>query len=372
MIPTLATTGETIAFGGRALGDAEPKYLNTTTTPVYTKGRYLFALNVARRAAAKEDTAIVVEGYLDCIALHQAGFTNAVAALGTAFTPEQAHELRKVAARAILCFDADPAGVEAALKSIEMLTAEGVSAWALRIPEGKDPDEFIRRNGAEAFRALLDKPIAAPVDLGVDLHLRRGDRFVAQRAERLGAVAADELVGILALRDAQRPRAHTLGGQHFDRLERRLDAGGVGGEAEDRARRDLAQLVRLLGCERGAERRDRVGEPGLVQRDAVEVARDDDRGIFLRCRAARDVEREQIAALGVDRGRRRIEVLRLRVAERAAAERDRLAGRRQRRDHQPPAVEVVEPAALAGLEQPGFRRQREVDVVAPQLADQPV
>ncbi len=151
MIPTFATTGETIAFGGRALGDQEPKYLNTSTTPVYTKGRYLYALNVARRAAAKDDSVIVVEGYLDCIALHQAGFTNAVAALGTAFTPEQARELRKVASRAILCFDADAAGVEAALKSIEMLAAEGVTAWALRIPDGKDPDEFVRRNGADAF-----------------------------------------------------------------------------------------------------------------------------------------------------------------------------------------------------------------------------
>ncbi|HWT06637.1 MAG TPA: DNA primase [Xanthomonadales bacterium] len=174
MIPTFATTGETIAFGGRALTGQEPKYMNTATTPVYTKGRYLYALNVARRAAAKDDSAIVVEGYLDCIALHQAGFTNAVAVLGTAFTPDQARELRKVASRAVLCFDADAAGVEAALKSIETLTAEGVTASALRIPDGKDPDEFIRRNGADAFRALLAKPIAATqmkIDAEID---RRG------------------------------------------------------------------------------------------------------------------------------------------------------------------------------------------------------
>ncbi|MEA2663799.1 MAG: primase [Candidatus Eremiobacteraeota bacterium] len=176
MIPTFATTGETIAFGGRALGDAEPKYLNTATTPVYTKGRYLYALNAARRAAAKEDTLIVVEGYLDCVALHQAGFPNAVAALGTAFTPEQAREVRKVAGRALLCYDADAAGVEAALKSIEVLSAEGVSAWALRIPEGKDPDEFVRRNGADAFRALLAKPVAA-TQVKIDAEIeRRGNR----------------------------------------------------------------------------------------------------------------------------------------------------------------------------------------------------
>ncbi len=197
MVPTFATTGETIAFGGRALGSEEPKYINTTTTPVYTKGRYLYALNVARRAAAKEDSAIVVEGYLDCIALHQAGFANAVAVLGTSFTPEQARELRKVASRAVLCFDADAAGVEAALKSIETLTAEGVAASALRIPDGKDPDEFIRRNGADAFRALLAKPIAATqVKIDAEIDRRGGTlegaslaRWAEETIRRLSAPA---------------------------------------------------------------------------------------------------------------------------------------------------------------------------------------
>ncbi len=184
MIPTFATTGETIAFGGRALGDAEPKYLNTATTPVYTKGRYLYALNVARRAAAREDALIVVEGYLDCIALHQAGFPNTVAALGTAFTPEQARELRKVASQALLCFDADAAGAEAMLKSIDVLAAEGVSAWAVRVPEGKDPDEFVRRNGAQAFGALLERPVPATqvkLDAEIDRRGNRSERGVLAR-----------------------------------------------------------------------------------------------------------------------------------------------------------------------------------------------
>jgi len=172
MIPTLANTGETIAFGGRALGDAEPKYLNTATTPVYTKGRFLFALNVARRAAAREDTVIVVEGYLDCIALHQAGFPNTVAALGTAFTAEQAREIARVASRALLCFDADAAGVDATLKSIDALSAEGVAAFAVRIPEGKDPDEFIRRNGAPAFGNLLERALPA-TQVRIDAEIER-------------------------------------------------------------------------------------------------------------------------------------------------------------------------------------------------------
>ncbi len=124
MVPTYSTTGEVIAFGGRAIGDGEPKYLNTSTTPVYTKGHHLFALNVARRAAQTDRTAIVVEGYLDCIALHQAGFENAVAALGTSFTAEQAAELRKYADYVFLCFDGDAAGNAAATKAIDIASKE--------------------------------------------------------------------------------------------------------------------------------------------------------------------------------------------------------------------------------------------------------
>jgi DNA primase len=144
MIPTYATTGEVVAFGGRALDDSEPKYLNTSTTPVYVKGRGLFALNVARRAAAQTGALIVVEGYLDCIALHQAGFTNAVAALGTSFTAEQANEIRKYAATA---------------KSIDVLIAAGVSARIVMLPPGDDPDSFVRRHGAEGFTKALDDAV---------------------------------------------------------------------------------------------------------------------------------------------------------------------------------------------------------------------
>jgi DNA primase len=156
MIPTYATTGEVVAFGGRALDDSEPKYLNTATTPVYTKGRGLYALERARRAAGESDSLIVVEGYLDCIALHQAGFGNAVASLGTAFTPEQAAELRKYAERVFVCFDADAAGTAATAKSVEVLSAAGCSAFIVQLPPGEDPDTFIRTYGSAAFTAQLD------------------------------------------------------------------------------------------------------------------------------------------------------------------------------------------------------------------------
>jgi DNA primase len=159
MIPTYAATGEVVAFGGRALDDSEPKYLNTATTPVYTKGRGLYALERARRAAAANDSLIVVEGYLDCIALHQAGFTNAVASLGTAFTAEQAAELRKYAERIFVCFDADAAGTAATAKSVEVLSAAGCTAFIVQLPPGEDPDTFIRSYGTAAFTTRLDAAV---------------------------------------------------------------------------------------------------------------------------------------------------------------------------------------------------------------------
>src|SRR5579872_7083928 len=161
MVPTYATTGEIVAFGGRALADENPKYLNTGTTPVYTKGRFVYALNVARRTAAKTGALIVVEGYLDCIALHQAGFEGAVASLGTAFTPEQAAELRKYAENVFVCFDADAAGQAATAKSLDALEKAGLNTKIVALPAGEDPDSFVRGKGAEAFQALLDNAIEA-------------------------------------------------------------------------------------------------------------------------------------------------------------------------------------------------------------------
>lgn len=188
MVPTHATTGEVIAFGGRALGEAEPKYLNTSTTPVYTKGHHLFALNLARRPAAKDRRLIVVEGYLDCIALHQAGFEYAVASLGTAFTSEQARELTKYADGIFLCFDGDTAGNDATAKAIEIavqaIEHAGSAVRVVVLPPGDDPDTFVRKNGAPAFQKLLESALPA-----IEFRLER-------EAERLtrGFVGAAQIV----------------------------------------------------------------------------------------------------------------------------------------------------------------------------------
>jgi DNA primase len=155
MLPVFNLTGEVIAFGGRALGEDQPKYLNTRNTSVYTKGQHVYGLHIARRAAAAAESIIVVEGYLDCLALHQAGFGNAVASLGTAFTVEQARELRRVASNLYLCFDGDAAGQAATARSIDMLNDEGLSVRVAQLPEGRDPDDIVLRDGAAAFEALL-------------------------------------------------------------------------------------------------------------------------------------------------------------------------------------------------------------------------
>ena len=172
MLPVYNLTGEVIAFGGRALGDETPKYLNTPGTPAYTKGRHVYALNLARRAAAADNALIIVEGYLDAIALHQAGFANAVATLGTAFTPEQARELRRVAPNVYLCFDGDKAGQAATSRSIDMLVDEGLTVEVVALPPNKDPDSIVRDEGPERFKALLAASVPWK-DFKLDLAFRR-------------------------------------------------------------------------------------------------------------------------------------------------------------------------------------------------------
>ncbi len=208
IIPTYATTGEVIAFGGRALGSDEPKYLNTTTTPVYTKGRFLYALNAARRAAGKADAVIVVEGYLDCIALHQAGFENTVAALGTAFTADQARELHKVTANVYVCFDADGAGMAATAKSIDLLRAAGCNARIVELPPGDDPDTYVRAHGREAFGALLTTAVPW-VQVQVDREIAAHKTKFTSRAET--ARYGEELLANLPLEERDRWRVYIAG-----------------------------------------------------------------------------------------------------------------------------------------------------------------
>ncbi|HPU59199.1 MAG TPA: DNA primase, partial [Candidatus Avimonas sp.] len=155
IIPIIDIRGNVIAFGGRVLDDSKPKYINTSDTLVFKKSNSLFALNFAK--ASKEGSIILCEGYMDVISLHQAGFQNAVAALGTSFTKEHALLLSRYANEAILIFDADSAGQKGAQRAISYLRQSGIHIRVVTIPDGKDPDEFIKKYGPERFKLLLEK-----------------------------------------------------------------------------------------------------------------------------------------------------------------------------------------------------------------------
>lgn len=158
MFPIIDLRGNVIAFGGRIMTDEKPKYLNTSDTPVFKKSENLFSLNNAKSSGTR--TLILCEGYMDVIALNQAGFTNAVATLGTALTNEQAVLMKRYADEVIICYDADGAGQKATARAIQILRNAGLPIKILTVPSGKDPDEFIRskgENGPAAFKLLIDK-----------------------------------------------------------------------------------------------------------------------------------------------------------------------------------------------------------------------
>ena len=153
MFPIIDVSGNVIAFGGRVMDDSKPKYKNSSDTPVFKKSRNLFALNFARLACA--ETIILCEGYMDVIAMHAAGFTNAVATLGTAITAEQARMMSRYTKKVIISYDADEAGQKAAMRAIKMLSDVGLDVTILKVPGAKDPDEYIKTFGADKFKELL-------------------------------------------------------------------------------------------------------------------------------------------------------------------------------------------------------------------------
>lgn len=155
MIPILDINGKVIAFGGRVMGDGKPKYINTSDTAVFDKSHTLFAMNIARRSRRKGF--ICCEGYMDVISMHQAGFDNAVASLGTAFTFGHAGIIKRYADEVYLAYDSDGAGVEATKKVIAILREVGVGARVINMRPYKDPDEFIQNLGSEAFEERIKK-----------------------------------------------------------------------------------------------------------------------------------------------------------------------------------------------------------------------
>lgn len=157
MFPIMDLHNRVIGFGGRVMGDGEPKYLNSPETKIFDKSRNLYGMNIAR--VSKKPNIIVCEGYLDVIALHQAGFSNAVASLGTAFTSQHAGLLKRYTDEVLLTYDSDSAGIKAALRAIPILKEAGLSAKIINMKPYKDPDEFIKNLGADEFQKRIDEAV---------------------------------------------------------------------------------------------------------------------------------------------------------------------------------------------------------------------
>ena len=173
MFPVFDIKGRVIGFGGRVLDDSKPKYLNSPETLVFQKGTNLYGLNFAIKNKMDQRYFIIVEGYMDCISLHQYGITNVVASLGTALTVNQARLLKRYADKVIISYDADIAGQTATLRGLDILRDAGFDVRVLTIPQGKDPDEFIRSNGKEYFLKLIDT--ATPL---IEYRLKRAEEGI--------------------------------------------------------------------------------------------------------------------------------------------------------------------------------------------------
>lgn len=193
MIPIADSSGKIVGFGGRALGDQQPKYINSPETAIYKKGVHLYGLHLASRAIRETRVALVVEGYFDVISLTSADFPQTVASLGTALTRDQVTLLHRYADKAILIFDPDPAGIQAAWRGLELLVAEDMGVAVVILPQGKDPDTFVRENGRDALLARVE----AAQDL-VDFLLTRAEEKTGLKGVDEKAAAARQVLRLVA------------------------------------------------------------------------------------------------------------------------------------------------------------------------------
>nr|WP_298250813.1 DNA primase [uncultured Halomonas sp.] len=232
MFPIRDIKGRTIGFGGRVLGDAKPKYLNSPETPVFHKGRELYGLYEARQADHRLERVVIVEGYMDVVALAQFGIRNAVATLGTSTSEEHLGRLFRMVSEVVFCFDGDRAGRQAAARALETvlpLMIDGRQARFLFLPEGEDPDTLVRREGAEAFRDRIT--CASPLSeflfdqaaTGRDLaHIEERERYASQVLKAIGRLPDGVLRSLMLTELSRRTGVEA---QDFSALLARSDAG---------------------------------------------------------------------------------------------------------------------------------------------------
>jgi len=187
MFPIFDLRGNIIGFGGRVINDDKPKYMNSPETIVYNKRNSLYGLNFAKNANDKQ--VVIVEGYMDVISLHKYGIINSVASLGTALTESQGRLLKKYFEELIIAYDADTAGKDATMRGLDLLSDIGCNVKVLQIPDGKDPDEYIRTNGPEKFRLLMKKALSL-VEYKISVYRKLfGDNTVDSKVKFLNAIS---------------------------------------------------------------------------------------------------------------------------------------------------------------------------------------
>lgn len=192
IFPIINSNDKVIGFGGRAIGDAMPKYLNSQESIIFLKKNNLYGLNLTRKEISTEDRAIIVEGYMDLISLYQAGIKNVAASLGTALTDNQARLLCRYTKNIVMAYDSDQAGINAALRGISVISEAGGKARVMNVTDGKDPDDFVKKHGKEAFLKLADN--ASP---GTDYRLRLAKREYDLNDDRQVLDYIDRVVPIL-------------------------------------------------------------------------------------------------------------------------------------------------------------------------------
>jgi len=237
IFPVVGAGGEVLGFGGRLLGEREgPKYVNTPETFMYRKGEALYGLEAAAKAMRQQGAAVVVEGNFDVLQLHQHGFQNAVAPMGTALTERQALLLRRFAPEVVAVFDGDDAGQAAALKSVPVLVGGGVGAKVATLPRGQDPDSYLREHGTDAMEQLLSRAQPA-IDFMIDVLGRQAEDSIPGRARVLEQVAP-----VVAKLPSRAEQDLYIGRLALDlktdqRVVRRAVAGGGKAEIREQLRR---------------------------------------------------------------------------------------------------------------------------------------
>lgn len=181
MFPVWNASGRVVGFGGRVLDDTQPKYLNSPETPVFHKGQVLYAVHLARQAIRNEGCGVIVEGYLDAIVAHQFGIRNTVASLGTSLTREQGRLLMRYTMEALIAYDADTAGVSATMRGLDLLQGLGCRVKVVSVPEGKDPDDFLREEGVDGWIRLVEGATSLLEYKLVQVGARTGTATVAEK-----------------------------------------------------------------------------------------------------------------------------------------------------------------------------------------------